>query len=52
LLEQNVIEKNVDMAQSCRLCNAKEEQEKAKEIAKETCAEVLARGTSKRPRGQ
>jgi len=29
-----------------------EEQEKAKEIAKKTCAEVLASGTSKRPRGQ
>jgi len=25
---------------------------KAKEIAKKTCAEVLASGTSKRPRGQ
>jgi len=29
-----------------------EEQEKAKEIAKKSCAEVLASGTSKRPRGQ
>jgi len=29
-----------------------EEQEKAKEIAIKTCADVLASGTSKRPRGQ
>jgi len=46
--EIDYLQREVPSAVQCII----EEQEKAKETAKKTCAEVLASGNSKRPRGQ